>query len=232
LAHLRRGKALKKHFLRLNQAKIRFRPLSNLGRGKALRSGPGKHFNRDALLQNGAAMVSIRNIFAGAALTLAATGGSAMAARPAPTTAPAVQAVVDCRKIDDSAQRLACYDAATDALTKAQATGDLITLDREQRRAVRKQAFGFTLPSLAMFDVGEKSEEADSIEETAASARQDGQGRWTVVMQDGAVWRQIDDEFLSRDPHPGSAIVIRRAMMGSFMMSVDKQPGIRAHRDN
>jgi hypothetical protein len=176
-------------------------------------------------------MVSIRYILGLAVLALGA-GGTAMAAKPTPTVAPAVQAVVDCRKIADSAQRLSCYDAATDALTRAQSSGDLVTLDREQRRAVRKQAFGFTLPSLAMFDVGEKSEDADSIDETLASARQDAQGRWTMVMQDGAVWRQIDDEFLSRDPHPGSAIVIRRAMMGSYMLSVDKQPGIRAHRDN
>ena len=176
-------------------------------------------------------MVPIRNTFAGAMFALAASG-AAMAATPAPTTAPAVQAVVDCRRIDDGPQRLACYDAATDALTKAQATGDLVTLDRAQRRAVRKQAFGFTLPSLAMFDVGEKSENTDSIDETLASARQDGEGKWIMVMQDGAVWRQIDDEFLSRDPHPGSAIVIQRAMLGSYILSVDRQPGIRAHRDN
>ena len=174
-------------------------------------------------------MVSIRNIFAGALLALAG-GGAAMAAKHAPTVAPAVQAVVDCRRIDDGAQRLACYDAATDALTKAQTSGDLVTLDREQRRAVRRQAFGFVLPALSMFDTGEKS--MDSITETLASARQDAQGKWTFVMQDGAVWRQIDDEFLSRDPHPGSAIVIRRAAIGSYMLSVDKQPGIRAHRDN
>jgi hypothetical protein len=45
------------------------------------------------------------------------------------------------------------------------------------------------------------------------------------------VWRQIDDEFLSRSPHPGSAIVIRKAMLGSYMLSVDGQPGVRAHRD-
>jgi hypothetical protein len=176
-------------------------------------------------------MVSIRNILGGAVLALGAAG-SAFAAKPPPTTAPAVQAVVDCRKIEDSGQRLACYDAATDALTKAQSSGDLVTLDREQRRAVRKQAFGFTLPSLAMFDVGEKSEATDSIDETLSSARQDSQGKWTFVMEDGAVWRQIDDEFLSRNPHPGSAIVIRRATMGSYMLSVDKQPGVRAHRDN
>jgi hypothetical protein len=176
-------------------------------------------------------MVSIRSIFGGVLLATVA-GGSAMAAKQAATTAPAVQAVVDCRRIDDSVQRLACYDAATDALTKAATSGDLVTLDREQRRAVRKQAFGFTLPALAMFDVGEKSEMMNSIDETLASARQDAQGKWTFVMQDGAIWRQIDDEFLSRDPHPGSAIVISKAVLGSFMLSVDKQPGVRAHRDN
>jgi hypothetical protein len=176
-------------------------------------------------------MVSIRNFLSGAALALAA-GGPALAAKPPPTTAPAVQAVVDCRRIEDSIQRLACYDAATDALTKATATGDLVTLDRQQRRTVRRQAFGFTLPALSMFDVGEKGEAMDSLDETLASARQDAQGKWIFVMQDGAVWRQIDDEFISRDPHPGSAIVIHRAMMGSFMLSVDKQPGVRAHRDN
>src|ERR1700729_97024 len=131
-------------------------------------------------------MVSIRNIFGGVLLMFVA-GGSAHAAKPAPTTAPAVQAVVDCRKIDDSAQRLACYDSAVDALSKAQSSGDLVTLDREQRRAVRKQAFGFALPSLAMFDVGEKGEGADTVDEVLASARQDPQGKWTFVMQDGAV---------------------------------------------
>src|SRR5580693_10754165 len=161
-------------------------------------------------------MSPIRNILSGAVLTLAVSGGVALAAKPPPTTAPAVQAVVDCRKIEDGVQRLACYDAATDALTKAATSGDLVTLDRQQRRAVRKQAFGFTLPALAMFDVGEKSETMDSIDETLASARQDAQSKWTFVMQDGAIWRQIDDEFLSRDPRPGSAVVIRKAMMGSF----------------
>lgn len=160
----------------------------------------------------------------------AVCGAAAAAPKVAPTNAPVVQAVVDCRKIDDSAQRLACYDASVDALTKAQASGDLVTLDRKQRQAVRKQAFGFTLPTLSMFDTGEK--QVDSIDETLASASQGVGGRWIFRMEDGAVWRQIDDEFLSRRPHPGSAIMIRKAMLGSYMLSVDGQPGVRAHRDD
>jgi hypothetical protein len=166
-----------------------------------------------------------------AAVVVTATAG-AVAAKPqaAPTNAPVVQAVVDCRKIEDGAQRLACYDNAVAALTSAQKSGDLVTLDRKQRQAVRKQAFGFMLPTLSMFDTGEK--DVDRIDETLASAHQIGQGRWVFQMQGGAVWRQIDDEFLSREPHAGSAIVINRAMLGSYMLSVDGQPGVRVHRDN
>jgi hypothetical protein len=141
-----------------------------------------------------------------------------------------VQAVVDCRKIEDSAQRLACYDTAVEAMSRAQTSGDLVTLDRKQRQAVRKQAFGFTLPTLSMFDTGEK--QVDKIDDTLASAHQIAGGKWVFQMQDGAVWRQIDDEWLSRRPHPGSAIVIKRAMLGSYMLTVDGQPGLRVHRDD
>ena len=168
--------------------------------------------------------------FCAAVAASAACSAADAASRPAPTNAPVVQAVVDCRKIEDQAQRLACYDASVDALTRAQATGDLVTLDRKQRQAVRKQAFGFTLPTLSMFDTGEK--EVDSIDETLASASQGAGGRWVFRMEDGAVWRQIDDEFLSRRPHQGSSVVIRKAMLGSYMLSVDGQPGVRAHRDD
>ena len=174
-----------------------------------------------------------RRFVIAAIAAFAAVGmADAAAAKPqsAPTNAPVVQAVVDCRQIEDSAQRLACYDRAVAALTNAQQSGDLVTLDRKQRQAVRKQAFGFTLPTLSMFDTGEK--EADRVDETLDSAHQVGEGRWVFQMQDGAVWRQIDDEFLSREPHPGSAIVIKRAMLGSYMLSVDGQPGVRVHRDN
>ena len=165
-----------------------------------------------------------------AALAAFALSGAAGAAHAAPPKA--LQAVIDCRKIDDGAQRLACYDAAVGAMETAETNGDIISLDREQRRAARRQSFGFTLPTLAFLDTGEKPEEMNRVEETLADASQDAWGKWTFHMRDGATWRQIDDEFLSRKPRPGSAIEIRRAMLGSYMLSVDGQPGVRAHRDN
>lgn len=171
-------------------------------------------------------------LLAAAGVATASAGAASPSIAATPKPAAVVQTVVECRAIADTAQRLACYDAAVDALSKAQASGDVVTLDRAQRRAARKQAFGFALPSFSFLDAGEKPAELNRIEETLASASQDAQGKWTFRMQDGAVWRQIDDEFLSRNPHPGSAIKIWRAMMGSFMLSVDNQPAVRAHRDN
>jgi hypothetical protein len=168
------------------------------------------------------------------ALAALAALATATAAAPACAAPPpkAMQAVIDCRKLDDSTQRLACYDAAVAAMARAESSGEIVSLDREQRRAARKQAFGFQLPSLAFLDTGESPKEMDRIEETLADASQDAWGKWTFRMQDGAVWRQIDDEFLSRRPHPGSSVAIWRAMLGSYMLSVDGQPGVRAHRDN
>jgi hypothetical protein len=110
--------------------------------------------------------------------------------------------------------------------------GDLLAIDREQRRAVTRQAFGFALPSLTMFDRGEKSDEADRLTETLATAWQTPDGKWMFRLRNGAVWRQIDDYTLGRDPHPGSAIVIRRAMLGSYILNVDGQPALKVHRDS
>lgn len=156
------------------------------------------------------------------------------AARPAaPKTAPAMQSVLDCRSIAEDAKRLACYDAAVAAMAKAEESGDLLAIDREQRRTVRRQAFGLSLPSFTLFDKGEKPEEANRISVTLARAFRNENGRWVLVLDDGAVWRQIDDtEMYDIPPKAGQKAVIRRAALGSFMMKIEGQPSIRVHRDN
>ena len=155
-----------------------------------------------------------------------------VSAAPAPSRAPVVQSVIDCRKLEDSAARLACYDKAVDAMNEAESKGDLVTIDREQRRTLRRQAFGLSLPSLNIFDRGEKPEEASRITAKVTEAYRNREGRWVVKLEDGAEWRQIDYEEPSRPPHQGSTVVISRGVVGSFFMKIDGQPFIRVHRDN
>lgn len=146
--------------------------------------------------------------------------------------AEAVQSVLDCRALTDGAKRLACFDAAVAAMESAEAKGDLVTMDREQRREVRRQAFGLSLPAFTLFDHGEKGEDADRLTAKVADASRNGAGRWVIRLEGGATWRQIDDTDLYKTPHPGSSAVLRRAALGSFFMKIDGDSAFRAHRDN
>lgn len=149
-----------------------------------------------------------------------------------PPSAPAVQAVIDCAKIGPSDQRLACYDAAVAAMAKAQTTGDLVAIDRAQRRAARRQAFGFSLPSLAFLDRGEKAEEVNNLETTVTAVSRGAEGKWVITVEGGAVWRQTDNNDLSKDPRVGSAVKISKGVLGAFFMNIDRQQAIKVHRVN
>src|SRR5437764_11986088 len=70
------------------------------------------------------------------------------AKQPLPPTAPAVQNVLNCRQIADDKERLACFDKTVAGMATAETTGDLVAIDKAQRRAARRQAFGLPLPSL------------------------------------------------------------------------------------
>lgn len=166
---------------------------------------------------------------AAVALTFAGVG---VAADAPPGRAAQLEAVIDCRKHADPAERLACYDAATAALDAAEKAGDLVVVDRAQVQEARRAAFGFNFQMPGFMTRDQKPEDLDRITATVASARQDAHGKWVVQLQDGAVWRQIDDKQIFDEPHPGSTVEIRTATMGSFFMKVDGQKQMRVHRDN
>jgi len=152
--------------------------------------------------------------------------------RVASAVSPVIQAVLDCRKAAAAEARLACYDAAVSKLAQAVGDGDLVSFDREQRREVRRQAFGFNLPSLSVVERGERPEEMGVLTATVRSASRNSEGRWVIVLDGGQVWRQTDSIALARPPRPGSAVVIQKAALGSFMISVDGHPGFRARRED
>jgi hypothetical protein len=165
------------------------------------------------------------------ALATSVAAGVAWAADPV-GTAPAVKAVIECRALTDPTQRLACYDKTVGEMAGADAKGDLITLDQEQRKAIRHQAFGLAMPSFTLFDKGEKPEEASRATFKVAQAWQDLEHRWNFKLETGAVWRQTDTNELYNEPHAGSVADISKGALGSFFMKVDGQQAIRVVRVN
>jgi hypothetical protein len=165
-----------------------------------------------------------------AILGLATLGGMALAEPRTEGRAAIVQKLVDCRKLTDDSARLACYDQATAAFDQAEAKGDVVVIDRDQARKVRRQAFGFTLPSISIFAKGESQEEVDTSDGVVATARQDGAGHWVVKLEDGAVWAQVDSNELFKTPKAGMPVKIRKAALGSYLMDIGNQRAFRAHR--
>ena len=170
------------------------------------------------------------------AILVAVIAGPAMAGPPPVGLAKSDRASVlkdllDCRGLSDPTQRLACYDKAATVMDQAEAKGDIVVVDREQAREVRKQAFGFTLPSMSLFERGEKPEQLSKVSGVVASAHPMRNGKWVVTLEGGAVWTQIDTEVLARDPKPGMKVEIQSAALGSYLLSVAGQRSFRAHRD-
>ena len=158
-----------------------------------------------------------------------ALAGPALAAEAEPPAA--VRAAMDCRRLADPQARLACYDQAVDALGRQLAQGQVVAVDRAQVQQVRRQAFGFTLPSLNLFDRGDKPEDVDEVELAVESARSGPDGKWRLRLEGGQVWRQIDSADFSREPKPGSRARVKKAVLGSYMMMIGGKAPVRVHRD-
>lgn len=170
-----------------------------------------------------------------ASLALALALAAPAAAQGDPQAPPVLDQVYACAQVTAEAERLACYDSAVGRLRQAQNSGDLVAVDRAQAQAIERDAFGFSLPSLPrLFGGGANRPDAEpnvaelQLEIARVSHRADGKALFT--MANGQVWAQIDDANVRR-AREGGAVTIRRAALGSYLMSVEAGgPAIRVRR--
>jgi hypothetical protein len=168
-----------------------------------------------------------------ALLMLALTVAPA-AAQTTTTENPTLQAVYACAAEGDDARRLACYDEAAGRLRAAVQSGEVVTVDRVQMENLERESFGFALPSLPrLFGVNVDAAPRPTLEENEmelARVVQGGNGRAVFTMTNGQVWAQLGTDN-ARRARAGGKVTIRRAALGSFLMSVEAGgPAIRVRR--
>ncbi|MGN6058401.1 MAG: hypothetical protein ACTHOI_07435 [Sphingomicrobium sp.] len=162
---------------------------------------------------------------------LAVTAVSGVEARSIPNTGTpqSVQQLIACRSIADSAQRLACYDRQSDALSTALAKKEVVVIDKARATAAKKSLFGFSIPNFGGI-FGGNEDEVKEIASTVTRVSQDPYGAYVVTLADGSTWYQQDDAPLGLGPEKGDKIVVRRGSFGAFYLSINGQPGIRVKR--
>lgn len=168
-----------------------------------------------------------------------AAGGLAGTATAQKAGSP-TDAVYACAAIAEDSARLACFDAAVSELQSKEQSGQIQTVDVAQIKEIEKEAFGFSMPSLpALFNRSASSAKAsqgdESIDEITAgvkSARIQGvTGRAIVVLENGQTWEQIDTTTLNATSlRKAREARVRKAALGSFMMTVDGGKAFRVKR--
>lgn len=152
-------------------------------------------------------------------------------ARPIPPSAPpaAVQSLLSCRSIADSAQRLACYDRAAQGFADAVGKKEVVVIDKARANEARRSLFGFSIPNFgALFGGG--GDEISQIESTVQGVVENGDGSWTVKLADGSTWAQIDSTPVALPPRRGDRVVVKRGALGSYFVRLGSQPGFKAKR--
>lgn len=154
-------------------------------------------------------------------------------ARKAPEGPPPAQvtSILNCRAIADSARRLACYDQAVQALGQAVERRDVVVFDREGVRKTKRGLFGFGIPNLGIFGDEDNEVEVKQIEAaiTGLGRTMDG---WTFRLDDGSRWVQTDGKMIVNEPRVGDKVVVKKAALSSYILSVGKQPGVKVKRTN
>jgi hypothetical protein len=161
---------------------------------------------------------------------LAAASTLSIQAAPVQERPETLARLMACRGIADNTARLACFDTAAGALDTAERQGDVVVIDRAGVAETRRQLFGFEMPSLPRLFGPEGAVEIDSIDSTLQGASLVGEGRWVFRLADGSVWRQIDSERVRFRNSPGQAVQVRKAALGSFLLTVDGSRAVRVRR--
>lgn len=167
----------------------------------------------------------------GATILLAAPAASAQKTRDGPPPAQ-VRALLECRQVTDSAERLACYDRAAATLGDAVAKRDLVVFDRESVRKTKRGLFGFSIPNLGIFGDEDEEVEIKQLDGVIAGLGRNVDGGYVFRLADGSRWTQMDGKMIVLEPRSGDKVVIKKGVLGSYMLSVAKQPGVKVKRVN
>ena len=165
------------------------------------------------------------------AVIIASPGVSAPQPKDGPPPAQ-VTALLACRSIADSAERLTCYDKAAATIDEAVAKKDLVVFDRESVRETKRGLFGFSIPNLGIFGDDDAQVEIKQIEGTIAGYGFNADGGYIFRLEDGSRWSQMDGKPIAIPPRNGDKAIVKKGSLGAYFLSVAKQPGVKVKRIN
>ncbi|WP_143435515.1 hypothetical protein [Henriciella aquimarina] len=144
--------------------------------------------------------------------------------------------VYACADIASDSERLACYDAAVGRLKSAEQAGDVVTVTRDEVEQVKKESFGFSIPSLpkfasSMFSGDDGDDKLDEMTVPVTRVSRAHSGDFIVYLENGSVWQQIDTKSVFYSEKRGvETATVKSAALGSYRMQLDDGVFFRVKR--
>ncbi len=139
---------------------------------------------------------------------------------------PMFQEILDCKALEASEERLACFDRTVDTMAKAISRRDVVIAERETINDAERGLFGLGLPRIKLF--GGDDDQIKEMESTITNFRRDENGALIFTIADGARWRQIDSQ--PQIAKVGDKVKIRKAALGSFFANINGRSGFKVTR--
>ena len=115
---------------------------------------------------------------------------------------------------------------------EAVAKRDLVVFDRESVRKTKRGLFGFGIPNLGIFGDDDNEVEIKQIDGEIVSTAFNADGGYIFRLADGSRWTQMDGKPIALPPQSGDKVVVKKGALGSYIMSVARQPGVKVKRIN
>jgi hypothetical protein len=129
-----------------------------------------------------------------------------------------------CARLQDRNQRLDCYDAAF-----GRPSGEASPRAEPAVAASAEANFGLTQEQIDSKEPGGGSAKSDRITSAVVALTRDRDDRFTVTLQNGQVWVQIETQS-GATPAIGDPVTIRRAAMGSYLLVTPRGVATRVKR--
>ncbi len=187
-------------------------------------------------------------LIAASFMTFGAVALAQSGQNPANAAVSPLEPIYACANKTDPTERLACFDAAVATIRAKEAKSEIVTFDKQRVEKVRREAFGFSLPSLPKLgfpafggtpkaEGKDQSVAAAAVEEvieeqsfTVVSTRESA-GRVVITLENGQIWRLTEAGELNAPKRPPYKVNIRTAAMGSFILTVEgRNKGYRVRR--
>lgn len=137
-----------------------------------------------------------------------------------------------CAAIADSLSRLACFDelARTVQARRGGRDRDPSQATTPVTRPVERQAqFGLDQRQIRAQDPTVE-QPIEQITAQVATIQMFGPGYWTLNMADGSVWRTTELVPSFRPPRAGQSVVVRKGVLGGYLLEVGNQTAMRINR--